>query len=281
MSNTKKIIAVLREASFAPVLFQEDSRILQETAVRLRDWGIDSELLTIDRIHDGIPAPAGLLNMCEGVSSLDVLEQFERRGSRVINRPEAVRNCYRIRMVSMLSEHALPFPKSILIDLSRREMMDDLAKGIDVNRRLWLKRGDVHCTQPGDVRLTRNPWELEEGLKDFVRRGIRHAVLQDHLEGDLVKFYAVKGRPFFQSYIQEPGGTKKPYPRDSGVLKKISSRAADILGLEVYGGDFVVTANGPLLIDINAWPSFAPCFEAAAVEIASRVAQILTARVKT
>jgi hypothetical protein len=282
LSKTKKVIGVHREAPFAPLLFQEDSKILREAALRLSELGMETDLTTIDQLQEDVPLPVAFLNMCEGVSSLEKLERFERQGSAVLNRPEAVRNCYRIRMISMLSEHALPFPKSLLINLSDRDPQGDLAGGIEINRRFWLKRGDVHCTQAGDVRLVTNAWEFEAGLKDLLGRGITRAVLQDHLEGDLVKFYAVRGRSFFKCYIQNPDGTKRPYPRDTALLQKISLRAAEVLGLDVYGGDFVVTSpRGPLLIDINAWPSFAPCAEEAAAEIAARVVQVLSAKVKT
>ncbi len=282
MSKNNKVVGVLREAPFAPLLFQEDSKILREAVQRLAESGMETELATIDQLPEPDSAPAVILNMCEGSASLEKLEKFERAGTLVLNRPEAVRNCYRLRMISMLSEHALPFPKSLLINLAGHDPQGDLGAGIEVREPAWLKRGDVHCTQKGDVRMVSNAWEFEAGLRDFLNRGITHAILQDHLEGDLVKFYAVRNRPFFRCYIQSPDGTKKPYPRETEPLQKISSRAAEVLGLDVYGGDFVVTSSrGPLLIDINAWPSFAPCCQEASSEIAARVLHVLNSKVKT
>ena len=47
-------------------------------------------------------------------------------------------------------------------------------------------------------------------------------------------------------------------------------RAAAALGLEVYGGDVIVTPSGNIvLLDLNAWPSFALYRDEAAVAIAS------------
>jgi hypothetical protein len=44
------------------------------------------------------------------------------------------------------------------------------------------------------------------------------------------------------------------------------------VGLEVYGGDAVMTErNGPVLIDLNDWPSFSRCCHSAAISIASYV----------
>jgi D-alanine-D-alanine ligase-like ATP-grasp enzyme len=52
-------------------------------------------------------------------------------------------------------------------------------------------------------------------------------------------------------------------------------RAAAALGLEVYGGDAIVTASGRIvLLDLNAWPSFALYRE----EAAERIAEYLTRR---
>jgi hypothetical protein len=52
-------------------------------------------------------------------------------------------------------------------------------------------------------------------------------------------------------------------------------RAAAALGLEIYGGDCIVTRAGEIvLIDLNAWPSFALFRE----EAASAIAAYLSAR---
>jgi hypothetical protein len=53
------------------------------------------------------------------------------------------------------------------------------------------------------------------------------------------------------------------------------ARAAAALGLDVYGGDAIVSAAGAIsIIDLNAWPSFALYRPVAA----SRIAALLTAR---
>jgi glutathione synthase/RimK-type ligase-like ATP-grasp enzyme len=50
---------------------------------------------------------------------------------------------------------------------------------------------------------------------------------------------------------------------------KTGELTATKLGLDIYGGDIVVTDKGHYLIDINSWPSFAVCRQEAAEEIAS------------
>jgi hypothetical protein len=58
-------------------------------------------------------------------------------------------------------------------------------------------------------------------------------------------------------------------------LQRAALNAAAALGLEVFGGDAIIQASGePIIIDINAWPSFALYRERAARLIADH----LTAR---
>jgi len=62
---------------------------------------------------------------------------------------------------------------------------------------------------------------------------------------------------------------------DPDALSATTARAAAALGLEVYGGDAIVSEGGTLtVIDLNAWPSFA-LFRPVA---AARIAALLAAR---
>ena len=67
------------------------------------------------------------------------------------------------------------------------------------------------------------------------------------------------------------------YAFDSRTLAATASTAARALGLEVYGGDAIVSAGGAIaIIDVNAWPSFA-LFRRVAAE---KIAALLSARVR-
>jgi D-alanine-D-alanine ligase-like ATP-grasp enzyme len=60
---------------------------------------------------------------------------------------------------------------------------------------------------------------------------------------------------------------------DQRALARLVRRAASALGLEVYGGDAIATATGELvLLDVNAWPSFALYRDEASAAIASYLA---------
>ena len=61
---------------------------------------------------------------------------------------------------------------------------------------------------------------------------------------------------------------------DEGALARGVRRAAMALGLDVYGGDAIVTPMGDIvLLDVNAWPSFALYRDEAAERIAAHLVQ--------
>jgi hypothetical protein len=105
-------------------------------------------------------------------------------------------------------------------------------------------------------------------------------VLQEHVPGDLIKFYGVAGEPeasapaWFQWFYHRDQVLAN-HPFDADALSVLVGRAAAALGLEVFGGDAIAGPDGRLvLIDLNAWPSFA-LYRAVA---APRIAEALAAR---
>jgi glutathione synthase/RimK-type ligase-like ATP-grasp enzyme len=65
-------------------------------------------------------------------------------------------------------------------------------------------------------------------------------------------------------------------PGEASGLAALARAAARALGLEVYGGDCVIDTGGALwLIDVNDWPSFAPCRAAGAEAIARRLEAVV------
>ncbi len=103
-------------------------------------------------------------------------------------------------------------------------------------------------------------------------------MIQPHIEGDLVKFYGVgpgggpDGEPPWFRWFYHKGQRVAGHPFDPRRLAQLVRRAAAALGLEVYGGDAIATPAGDLvLLDLNAWPSFALYREEAAAAIAAHL----------
>jgi len=105
-------------------------------------------------------------------------------------------------------------------------------------------------------------------------------VLQPHVDGDLVKFYGIGGNarsdgtPAWFRWFYHKNQTVAGHPLDAVALGRSVRRAASALGLEVYGGDAIVTADRRIvLIDVNAWPSFALYRDEASSAIAEHLAR--------
>jgi hypothetical protein len=232
------------------------------TAEAVRRRGYDVELT---HPHELSPKtePRMAFAMCEGVDSLKLLEEWESKGYTIVNSPRAVKNCYRHRMLELLNHGTLPLPKTLLIQTSQSvNGQFNLRKGV------WVKRGDVHSTQPGDVELIFDRPSLERTLVSMRSRWVDQAVLQENVHGDLIKFYGVLSQDWFRHFYHKPEETKG-FAFSLDEIRKTAELAARKLGLQVYGGDIVVTEDAHYLIDINSWPSFAICREEAAEQIAS------------
>lgn len=250
-------LGIHREAVFAPGKEDADRAILDAVAQQLLDDG--AQVAVTDREPDDWPAPhpqTVVFAMCQSAAALERLQSWEQQGVRVINSVDAVRNCHRHRTLEILRQAGVPIPPSIVVPTT---MLGEAERFVEQGP-VWLKRADVHATEPGDVRRIASPTSLRQGLASFAARGIAHAVLQVHVEGEVTKFYGVADRFFHEV----DGGN------DS--LREVASKATASLGLEVWGGDCVRSSNGELtLIDLNDWPSYGPCRAPAAAAIAAHI----------
>jgi hypothetical protein len=124
---------------------------------------------------------------------------------------------------------------------------------------------------------------VEDILKEYALRDIPSAVINKHLQGDLIKFYGVSGSGFFHWFypnelhhskfgLEEINGAAQGILFDVDYLKTICLEASKILNVHIYGGDAIVSPSGTIrIIDFNDWPSFAPCRLEAAPFIADAI----------
>ncbi len=260
--NGTYIHCVLREPCFSPGKVDQDAAILAETARRLRGLGFAVRLAGAEEpIESDGRLPALVLAMCQGKNALARLEEVAEQVP-IVNSPQAIANCYREKMVEILAARAVPLPRTVVVETAeeRRPPMDPP---------LWVKRPDVHAMERGDVVFAATLDEASRAFGLLYNRGIKRAVLQRHVEGEVVKFYAVAGGHFF--HCERAG---KPWKDGSTELRNLAEKAAEALGLAVYGGDAVIEHGGGIrLIDINDWPSFCSCRAEAAQAIATWVAR--------
>jgi hypothetical protein len=270
---------VFREAEHSPGRESDDTEILRLTAKHLEARGFQVTLKTADEVTSTEGAlPRGVFLMCERPESLQHLHALQRRGIPHVNGPGAVFNTYRERMVEQLREAGVPFVRSDVVATTGPCRVDAFP--------VWLKRADVHYTEPGDVVRVETDRALRDALATLATRALPRAIVQPHLEGDLVKFYGIghgrgpDGGPAWFRWFYHREQRLAGHGFDPAVLARSVRRAAAALGLEVYGGDAIVTATHEvILLDVNAWPSFALYREEAAERIAAHLARRFAGRV--
>lgn len=268
---------IFRESAHSPGRETDDSEILRLTGKHLEALGF-RVLIQSPEEATWPPAerPRGVFFMCERREILGHLRELAARGVPHVNAPEAVLNTYRDRMIALLEEAGVAFVPSRLVSTADAEVTPDALP-------VWVKRGDVHNTQEGDVTFATTIDAARAALAGLAARGITQAVLQPHVEGDLVKFYGIGGNAqpdgtpaWFRSFYHK-NQTLRGYPLDPVQLGRAVRRAAAALGLEVYGGDAIATRSGrTVMLDLNAWPSFALFREEAAVRIAEHLERRFT-----
>jgi hypothetical protein len=258
----KWLLGLYRERQYSPGRhLSNDVLLLDQIAHRLRERAFAVDLLTLDEAERRRTDAEIIFSMCQGRLSLENLADWEREGAKIINSPQAALNTHRDRLPALMVQAGVPFPQTRLI--RTREEVD--LGSLDLNGGIWLKRGDVHASVTADVQWIDSGERFDAGIADFARRGIDVAALQAHRAGDEIKFYGVGGEFFHWFYSSEA----RKYPLNFAGLEQLANRAASAAGLDIFGGDVIVSPSGELtLIDLNDWPSFAPCRERASYAIA-------------
>lgn len=269
----KWLLGLYREKQYSPGRHQSnDVLLLDQIAHRLREREFAVDLLALEEANSRHSDAAIIFSMCQGRSSLESLAEWEREGANIINSPRAALNTHRDRLPALMSETGVAFPQTYLV--GTKESAD--LHSLDLNGGIWLKRGDVHASVTADVQWVDSRERLEAGMADFAKRGIDVAALQAHRAGDEIKFYGVAGGAFFHWFYS---GEVQKYPFSFSYLENLANRAAAAAGLDIFGGDIIVSPTGELtLIDLNDWPSFAPCRERASYAIADFITRCVHAR---
>lgn len=275
-----KIAGIMRAGAYSPNHIGNDAAIFNLTTEQLRKRGCEVKVYSEEQFIAGEVKEDIIVDMCREHRSMVLLQQLEDAGALVINSGYGIENCTRERMTRILLGSNIPYPDSLIVDTD--EVVKDrmLAAKMD---RAWIKRGDFHAMHKEDVSYVRHPEEAQEVLQEYFLRGIKRAVINRHLVGDLIKFYGVRDTPFFYWFYpfdeghskyghEAVNGHSRGIEFDVAGLRHICQQAADVLDVIVYGGDCIVDPDGTIrIIDFNDWPSFAPCRQEAAPHIAKAI----------
>ena len=267
-----------RESAHSPGRVDDDAAIMRRVAEALSARGYNVELLTADNVEPAFQVPGALIfAMCEQGDILDRLKKAGENGAIIVNSPEAIRNTYRHRMVELFAQRHVLAPVSHVVATNAIKLPPATS--------VWIKRYDFHATQSDDVMYVASETGFRQALGQFAERGIPFVValfsrvIRSVHEGDLIKFYGVGragGEPLVSDWFEWF------YHRDKGMtgyafgvdrLHQVARSAAAALGVEIFGGDAIIRRDGePVIIDLNAWPSYAKFRDKAAQAIADYLA---------
>lgn len=275
-----KIAGVMRAGAYSPNHIGNDAAIFNAAADHLRKRGCEVTIYSEEQLQTGVVTEKIIVNMCREASSIAKLQELEDKGALVINSGYGIENCTRERMTRILLGHNIPYPESLIVNTD--EAVKPALKKAEFTS-CWIKRGDFHAMHKEDVSFCRHIEEAQDVLQEYFYRGIKRAVINRHLIGDLIKFYGVSGTPFFYWFYpfdlghskyghEEINGKSQGLEFDETYLKEICQKASEVLDVKIYGGDCIVSPTGEIqIIDFNDWPSFAPCRMDAAPYIAKCV----------
>ena len=254
------ILAITRAPQFSPNSVENDRSIMLTVTARLQRLGHSVTMTPEDEV-----VSLTVYHYDPGTCIITMgrlpqtLAWLRRQDFRTINTADAVElTSSRSRLTQMMHLNHLPLPS------------------LHGDKGYWLKRGDASAQQPDDVLFCHTETDLQNGIRQFAQRGIRDYVASAHVEGDLLKFYGVRGTDFFRYYYPTDDGVSKfgnerhnatahhyCFPLDA--LRYDIDRLTALIGIDVYGGDCIVRSDGSYcIIDFNDWPSFSRCREEAA-----------------
>lgn len=265
---TERIVAIRRAGRYSPNSIEKDAAILEDVSRILASRGLIVVTESEEECSKGHRAYHNIyISMGRNPKTLEFLKERERHGAVVVNSSESVSLCCRRgKLNDTLRRHGIPTPGGGMGE-----------KGC------WLKRGDGVAETEGDIRFVSSVPEMEKTAELMKAGGATCIVAQEHVEGDLVKFYGVRGEDFFKTYYpgddgltkfgdERRNGKPQHYAYDAGSLRHTAEKAATATGLDVYGGDCIIRPDGSFcIIDLNDWPSFSRCRAEAAEAIARLV----------
>ncbi|KAA6344917.1 hypothetical protein EZS27_007470 [termite gut metagenome] len=274
------IAGIPRNTLFSPNHIGNDAAIFSAVIRLLQEAGFRVNVYTEQEFLISPLQERAVFTMLRSEQAVRRLQRFEDEGGVAINSGRGIENCTRERMTTLLLQHGVPHPDSLIVNVD--EAVSVFPSGKIVTS-CWVKRGDFHAIHREDVTYVREAKYLKEVMAEYALRNIRKVVINEHLEGDLVKFYGVAGTDFFHwfyPYNQKHSkfGHEAINGKPEGIsfseesLKETCEAVAGMLSLIVYGGDCIVSPDGIVrIIDFNDWPSFAPCRTEASKAIVSAI----------
>ncbi|MFE6861458.1 RimK family alpha-L-glutamate ligase [Nocardia sp. NPDC057668] len=224
---------------------------------QLQAWGhrVDvirpgGELLELDDLLDRGDHDAWVLKTVSGGPGLGLLEAAAAAGLTTVNDARSIRGVRdKVHAAALAARTGLPVPSAWA---AARPL--DLARIPAARYPLVVKPADGSSGR--DVRLIERPEQLTtlgpaEGM----------LIAQPYVpnSGVDLKVYCVNGRLYGTERTSPltgaPGLPDRPVALDAEITS-IAIRVGEVFGLDLYGVDVVYGPDGPMVVDINDFPSF-------------------------
>ncbi|QLY29742.1 ATP-grasp domain-containing protein [Nocardia huaxiensis] len=231
-----------------------------QVARQLRRWGHrvevlrpGGELLELNSLVRSGRHDAWVLKTVSGGPGLGLLEAAAACGLTTINDARAIRGVRDKAAAAVIAAGSgLPVPQTWAA-----ARLADLARISGGRYPLVVKPADGSSGR--GVHLVRRPEELLALAGEFAGAGLLIAQPYVPNSGVDLKVYCVGGRLYGTERTSplEHGREvrDRPVPLTSEVAA-IAARIGEIFGLDLYGVDIVHGPDGPIVVDINDFPSF-------------------------
>lgn len=265
-----RIAGIRRAPENSPNMSDKDNMLLELVAKNLQARGHSVDILD-EPSREKYDA---VFHMSRTTETLERLADYEEKGVYVTNCVRGVQNCSREKFTDILEQEGIKQPPYRLI--SPTTAVETLQYPG------WLKNAEGWSCTADDVQYIADASELTDALKRLQARGTEKAIYSEHIQGDIVKFYGIDEEEFFRLYYPNPdatkfglekiNGTPQKYAFSQEKLREKAFAAARAIGIEIFGGDCIVTATGEIfIIDFNDFPSFSACRKEAAESISALI----------
>lgn len=225
-----------------------------------------------------------ILSMARSEAALHALSATEERGVPVLNSPRALQKAQRTDFQQWFAEsgHAAKHWHT-------SKLTPELKATLPFP--LWWKCNNTATTSANDVQFIENKMQLDVLLQQHPQED---ALLMEHVEGQLIKFYGVVGTNFFHAEPHSPKGFSKfgheqhnhhkdlalSSPMWKQTLRAMHTAATQVAqqsGFSIYGGDAILREDDTFVfIDFNDFPSFSACLPEASEAIVQHCLSLLT-----
>lgn len=224
-----------------------------------------------------------ILSMARSEAALHTLSAAEESGICVVNSPRALQN---VRRTDFQQWFAATGNSAEHWHIST--LTPDIKAHLSFP--LWWKRNNPSTTSATDVQFVENRTQLDVILQQHPQED---ALLMEHVEGQLIKFYGVVGTNFFHAEPHTPKGFSKfgheqhnhhknlavsspMWKQTLHAMHTAATQVAQQSGFSIYGGDAILREDGTFVfIDFNDFPSFSACLPEASEAIVQHCLSLL------